>query len=129
MEYMVIYDFTINRKLVYVKESVVECWTLAFTTFTTKTIGIIIDLARTFDNVDHRILLHMGIRGFAYTLVESNLTQYFKYGVWSRDECSIGYTVLGSILFSIYLTDLISILPADCSEWVCGYSGNEWVLE
>ena len=96
-----------------------------------KTIGVFMDLARAFDTVDHSILLqklyNLGVRGKAYDLFESylkNRTQQVKInGVLSQEsEVSIGVpqgTVLGPVLFLVYLNDLMSILPSDNCACIC----------
>ena len=104
-----------------------------------RTVGIFIDLARAFDTVDHSILLrkleNIGIRGIAYNLFESylkNRVQKVKInGNLSKEtKVKLGVpqgTVLGPILFSLYINDLFSLLPIDDSVCVC-YADDTAIL-
>lgn len=84
-----------------------------------------LDLAKAFDTVDHKILLdklyNYGIRGNAYELIASYLQsrkQRVKVnGVLSEfSELKTGVpqgTVLGPLLFILYITDLLEMMPDD----------------
>lgn len=96
-----------------------------------KTIGIFIDLARAFDTVNHSLLLqklwNLGVRGKANDLFKSylkNRIQQVKInGEFSEEgEVNIGVpqgTVLGPVLFLVYLNDLMSILPTNDCICIC----------
>ena len=80
--------------------------------------GIFVDLQKAFDNVDHNILLgklkHYGIRGVAYSWLESFLKDRKQYvsinGYNSKHlQISLGVpqgSVLGPLFFLIYIDDL-----------------------
>ena len=82
-------------------------------------VGILLDLSKAFDTVNHRILLHKlqlyGIRGAAYLWFESYFKNRFQYvsmsGVCSdRLEINCGVpqgSIVGPILFVLYMNDII----------------------
>ena len=86
-------------------------------------IGVLIDLKKAFDTVDHSILLakleHYGIRGTAYKLMDSyltNRTQYVQYDGYESERgplsCGVPQgSVLGPLFFLIYVNDMVKACP------------------
>ena len=86
-------------------------------------LGVLIDLKKAFDTVDHSILLakleHYGVRGTAHKLMSSYLedrAQYVTYDGYESDRgellCGVPQgSVLGPLFFLLYVNDMISACP------------------
>ena len=86
-------------------------------------LGVFLDLRKAFDTVDHKILLNKlhsyGIRGSANQWFKNYLSNRQQYVVWDqcasqRKQLSFGVpqgSILGPILFLIYINDLAAISP------------------
>lgn len=86
-------------------------------------LGVLIDLKKPLDTVDHRILLaklsHYGVRVIAYELMESYLEDRYQYVQYDgcesdRGRLSCGVpqgSVLGPLFFLMYVNDMARACP------------------
>lgn len=106
-------------------------------------LGIYIDLAKAFDTVCHKKLLNKlkncGIRGNVLNLLKSYLTdrvQYVKIDNYISSANSVKYgvpqgTVLGPILFTLYINNLLSLkvegtIISFADDTVILYKSDTW---
>lgn len=106
-------------------------------------LGVFLDLAKAFDTVDHEILIqkleNIGFRGSPLKLLTSylsNRVQYVKIedSISSANVVEYGVpqgTVLGPILFSIYINELFSLgsvgsISSFADDTVILYAGDSW---
>lgn len=102
---------------------------------------VLYDLAKAFDTVNHSILLKVlnkiGVRGLAGQLMQSYLSNRKQNvrvnGIYSENEtviCGVPQgTILGPILFIIYLTEILTTLSELVSyadDTALLRSGNSW---
>lgn len=93
--------------------------------------GIFLDLAKAFDTVTHRILLeklqNMGIGGNVFQLIRSflqNRTQSVRINQTLSTFSMVDFgvpqgTVLGPLLFNIYVNELLNLLPRKWGDVIC----------
>lgn len=108
-----------------------------------KPLAIFLDLSKAFDTVDHHILLskleYVGVRGNVLKLFQSYLCNRFQkvrlnttYSSFNKVDYGVPQgTVLGPILFSIYIDSLTTVIPnvktvcfADDTVLLC--KGRSW---
>lgn len=107
------------------------------------TLCLFVDLAKAFDTVSHEILLDKmekyGFRGVAHSLIKSylgNRTQHVRIGGTLSEAGKVRYgvpqgTVLGPILFILYINDLLTLQSAGriisyADDTAIMYTENSW---
>lgn len=105
--------------------------------------GIFLDITKAFDSISHELLLHklksiIGYNTFWrwFKSYLSNRLQAVKINGFESDSCRLKYripqgTVLGPILFSIYINDLLLLnlngsISAFADDTVLFFEGDNW---